>query len=182
MEPTSSGIAQDQAEVPPATPDAPVLVAQVTCVTPVLSLATPLNVITAAVVETDVAPGEVMVNVGGVVSVPVPGLDVGDDDACRVMVTVCETRLDPAEATTVIVFAPIARGMFEIVQAAAVPRAVPEAVASDHVTVIVPEPPCADPVKLTADAVVVAAGGFTVRVSADGAGAGAAELCAAYRV
>ena len=72
FEPTSRGIEVDQLAVPLAVPDCPIFVDQVTEVTPTLSLAVPLNAIVADDVETEVAPGDAMVNVGGVVSVPVP--------------------------------------------------------------------------------------------------------------
>lgn len=89
FEPTSSGIDADQFVIPLGVPDWPVLVDHVTDVTPTLSLAVPLNVIVEAEVDTDVAPGEEIVNVGGVVSVPPPvvgGAGTGVDAACLVMV------------------------------------------------------------------------------------------------
>lgn len=94
---------------------------------------------------------------------------------------------------TVIVLAPSARAIFEIVHAAADPLAVPDTAteedAVDQVTVIVPEPPDAEPVSVTAEAVVVAAAGATVRLSAAGVGVGKGEGdeatvpgCAVYNV
>src|SRR5579872_6877592 len=104
FEPTSKGIAADQFVVPAATPDCPVLVAQVTDVTPTLSLAVPENVMEDAVVEMEVDDGEAIVRVGGVVSV---GLFTGgvppDGGACRVMTTVAETRVALSDATIVMV-------------------------------------------------------------------------------
>lgn len=64
--PTSSGIGAVQLVVPLAVPDCPVLVAQVTAVTPRLSLAVPAKLIEDAVVETEVDAGDVMVSEGGV--------------------------------------------------------------------------------------------------------------------
>jgi hypothetical protein len=89
FEPTSSGIDADQLDVPLAVPDCPMLVAHVTEVTPTLSLAVPLNAIEADEVETAVPPGDAIVNVGGVVSVPDPL--VGAGAVCLVIVTTCDT-------------------------------------------------------------------------------------------
>lgn len=189
LEPTRRGIDADQLAVPLAVPDCPMFVDHVTEVTPTLSVAVPLNEIAVAVVETVVPPGAEMVSVGGVVSVP-PPLE-GGVAVCRVTLTICVTMLDPAVAVTVMVFAPIARAMLEIVHGAE-PVALPEAVPVDQVTTIVPDPPCAVPDRLTVDAVVVAAGALIVSVNAvgvgegagvgAGAGAGATEPCAAYIV
>ena len=67
-------------------------------------------------------------------------------------------------------FTPIASAIFAIVHAAAVPVALPDIAtdddAVDHVTEIVPDPPAAVPVKLTDDAVVVAAVAATDSVNA----------------
>ena len=194
FEPTSSGIDADQLVVPFAVPDWPVLVDHVTEVTPVLSLAVPLNEIVAAEVETDVAPGETIVNVGGAVSGPPPVVVGGADAACLVIVTDCETWLDPAVAVTVIVLAPMASAIFEIVHADAEPDAVPDIAtddeAVDHVTVIAPDPPEAAPASVTDAAVVVDDVVLTVSVSAGaegvGVGVGGVEPvvfgCAAYSV
>jgi hypothetical protein len=67
------------AAVPDAVPDEPVLVDHVTDVTPTLSLAEPLKEIEAAEVPTVVEEGELMVSVGGVVSLVggFPGLVAG---------------------------------------------------------------------------------------------------------
>ena len=73
--------------VPLAVPDEPVLVDHLTAVTPTLSLAVPLKAIVDADVETDVPPGDPIVNDGAVVSVP----PVVGGAACRVIVTTCET-------------------------------------------------------------------------------------------
>jgi hypothetical protein len=95
----------DQFAVPLAVPDEPVLVNHVTEVTPTLSLAVPLNTIVADDVETVAAPGDAIVNAGGVVSVPDPAPDPPPDpppDAppdvggaagavCLVTVTTCDT-------------------------------------------------------------------------------------------
>ena len=72
FDPTSSGIVADQLVVPLAAPEPPVFVDHVTLVTPTLSLAVPLNAIVDADVDTLVAPGDPMVNAGGVMSDP-PG-------------------------------------------------------------------------------------------------------------
>jgi hypothetical protein len=203
FEPVNRGMVADQLVVPFAVPDAPVLVDQVTFVTPTLSLAVPLNAMVAADVETVVPPGDPMVNVGGVVSDPPPVVTGGVggvvDAACLVMVTTCDTCAEPADAVTVIVFTPTASAIFEIVHAAALPAAAPDTATDDDAvdqdTEIVPDPPAAAPVRVTADAVVVAAVAFTVKLNAEpvgvgagvgvgvGAGAGVVEpVCAAYIV
>src|ERR1700676_371222 len=112
----------NQLVVPLAVPDDPVFVDHVTFVTPTLSLDDPLNAIVAADVETVVPPGEPMVNVGGVVSVPPPVVTGGVvETACLVTVTACDMCVEPDDAVTVIVFTPIASAMFEIAHAAALP-------------------------------------------------------------
>jgi hypothetical protein len=180
FEPTSSGIDVDQLVVPLAVPDCPIFVDHATDVTPTLSLAVPPNAIVADVVEIVVPPGDEIVNVGGVVSVPDPPPLVGG--AVLVTVTTCDTWLDPAVAVTMMVFTPIASAIFEIVHAAAVPAALPDTAteedAVDHVTEIAPDPPEAAPDRLTVAPVVVAAVAFTVRVNGPavgevGAGVGA---------
>ena len=170
-------------------PDWPVLVDQVTLVTPTLSLAVPLNAIVAADVDTVVPPGDPMVSVGGVVSDPPPLVGGVVEAACLVIVTTCETCAAPADAVTVIVFTPIASAILEIVHAAALPVAAPDDHAVDQDTEIVPDPPAAAPVSVTVADVVVDAVEFTVRVNAapvgagDGVGAGVTEpVCAAYIV
>jgi hypothetical protein len=87
FDPTSSGIVADQLVVPLAVPEPPVFVDHVTFVTPTLSLAVPLIAIVAADVDTLVAPGDPMLNDGGVVSDP----PVGGETACLVIVTTCDT-------------------------------------------------------------------------------------------
>jgi hypothetical protein len=79
----------------------------------------------------------------------------------------------------VIVFTPIARAMFEMDQDAALPLAPPEDEAIDHVTVIVPDPPAAEPERFTVVAVVVEGVAFTDNVNKAGGGE---LLCAAYIV
>lgn len=91
FEPTSSGIDADQLAVPLAVPDCPIFVDHVTDFTPTLSFAVPLNVMMADEVETVVAPGDAMVNVGGVVSVPDPPPLAGGAAVCLVTVTTCDT-------------------------------------------------------------------------------------------
>src|ERR1700676_1008973 len=86
FEPLSKGIVADQFEVPLAVPVLLVLVDQVTAVTPMLSLATPLSVMEAAAVEIVDAAGETMLSPGGVVSAP----------AGPATLMVWETRLEPA--------------------------------------------------------------------------------------
>jgi hypothetical protein len=179
----------DQLIVPLAVPDSPVLVDHVTDVTPTLSLAVPLNSIVDDVVDTEVAPGVPMVNVGGVVSVPDPPPLVGAVAASRVTVTTFETLLEAVAAVTVMVFNPDANAIFGMLHAAAVPNAPPDTAIEDetidHVTVMVPDPPAAEPDKVTADAVVGVTTGLTVRVTAPLAGAGAgvpAPVCDAYIV
>jgi hypothetical protein len=180
------------------------LVDQVTDVTPTLSLAVPLNAIVADDVEMVVAPGDAIVNVGGVVSAPVPPPLVGGvagGGVCLVTVTTWETWLDPAVAVTVIVLTPIASVIFEIIQAPALPVALPDIAtdddAVDQVTEIVPVPDAA-PDRLTVEAVVVAAVALTLSVKGEavgetgvgegvgvgaGVGAGGTEpVCAAYNV
>ena len=68
LEPINRGIEAVQCEVPLTAPDLPVLVDQLTAVTPTLSLAVPLMLIDADEVETEDADGEVRVMDGGVVS------------------------------------------------------------------------------------------------------------------
>ena len=159
----------------------------VTDVTPTLSLAVPLNAIVADVVEIEVAPGDAIVNVGGVVSVPPLVGGAGEAAACLVTVTTCDTVLVPAVAFTVIVFTPVASARFEIVQALE-PAALPDAALVDQVTEIAPEPPDAPPDRLTVEAVVAAAVELTFSVKGPavgvgvgvGVGAGVVELpCAA---
>src|SRR5579863_10542139 len=79
-------------------------------------------------------------------------------------VTDREILLAPAVAVMVMVFAPTASGTLGMVQAEAEPVAVPEAAPVDQVTVIVPEPPEAEPDTLIADADVVDGGTVTVSV------------------
>ena len=81
------------------------------------------------------------------------------------------------------VFTPIARPMFEMDHAAAVPLAMPEDVAADHVTAIVPDPPAAEPDRFRVLAVVVEATVFTDNVNEGWGEGGIVELpCAAYIV
>ena len=75
--PTSSGTLADQFAVPEAVPASPPEVVHFTEVTATLSLAAPLIVRLAAVVETMVDPGELMFSDGGVVSCPGLAGDVG---------------------------------------------------------------------------------------------------------
>ncbi len=70
--PTSKGTEADQEVVPPAVPEPPVDVAHPTDTTPTLSPAVPLIEIVAALVETIEEPGEIMLTVGGTVSVALP--------------------------------------------------------------------------------------------------------------
>jgi hypothetical protein len=76
FDPTSNGIDADQAVVPMAVPEDPVLVVQVILATPVLSEAVPEKVSVAEFVETVLPPGDTIVSEGGVVSLP-PGAGVG---------------------------------------------------------------------------------------------------------
>lgn len=193
FEPTSNGIDADQLVVPLAVPDCPILVDHTTDVTPALSLAVPLNTIVDDDVETVVAPGDAMVNVGGVALVLVPVVGgVAGGTGCLVTVTTCDTWLEPAVAVTVIVFTPIASGIFEIVQAEE-PLATPDIAidedAVDQITEIAPEPPVAVPDKFNVAAVVTAAVEEMLSVKEDvgevgvGVGAGVGALgCAAYNV
>ena len=172
--PTINGIAADQAVVPEATPAWPKLVAQDTNATPRLSLATPEMMTEAAVVERVPDAGEVMVRLGGVVSVPpppVPGGVVLTD--CRVTLVVFDTWLPPADAVTVMILAPTVSGTLAMLHAAAEPAATPEALLlDDHVTPIMPVPPAAAPDKLTLDAVVAEATPFTVNTKGEPSGGG----------
>jgi len=163
--------------VPVATPAVPKLVAQETRVTPTLSLALPAIVIKETVVDIVPVEGVVMVSAGAVVSVLPPPEPVVVT-ACRVTVTDCERRLAAVDAVTMMVFAPIASGTFAALQADAIPDAVPDVpVLDDHVTVMTPVPPAADPDKLTLDAVVVEAVAFIVKTR--GVGTGVVEVCGA---
>lgn len=148
------------------------LVAQLTEVTPTLSLAVPLNAIVADEVEIEVAPGDAMVNAGGVVSLPVVGGVAGGavvvGAVCRVTVTTCDTWAEPDVAVTVIVFTPTVSGIFEIVQAAlpvARPEIATEDDAVDQDTETVPDPPAAVPDRFNVAAVVVAAGAAILSVT-----------------
>jgi hypothetical protein len=69
FEPVNSGTEALQAVAPVAVPEPPKLFAQMTVVTPILSLTVPLIVIEDSAVETVVEEGEAMVSEGGVVSV-----------------------------------------------------------------------------------------------------------------
>jgi len=73
FDPVRSGIDADHAVVPAAVPEDPVFVDQVTLVTPTLSEAVPENAREADVVDTELPPGDVMVRVGAVVSLPPEG-------------------------------------------------------------------------------------------------------------
>ena len=115
------------------------------------------------------------------VSAPPPPEPVVVTD-CRVIVTDFETRPAAVDAVMVMVFAPVTSGILTMLQpdpsAAAVPEAPP---LDDHVTMMTPVPPDADPDKLTLDAVVVEATAFTTRAKGAGVGGGtvAGEVCAA---
>ena len=165
--PTRSGIAADQAVVPEAMPAVPKFVAQDTSVTPTLSLAVPAMVTEAAVVDMVPVEGEVIVMAGAVVSrlpppEPPPEPVVVTD--CRVTVTDCDTWPAAVDAVMVIVFVPVTNGTLTMLQADASPVAAPEAPPlADHVRVIAPVPPVAEPDKLMIDEVVVDATAFSVR-------------------
>ena len=73
--PTNNGMFADQDVVPDAAPESPVELVHLTAATPTLSLATPLTVAVAALVETIVNPGDLICSDGGVVSLePVGGV------------------------------------------------------------------------------------------------------------
>jgi hypothetical protein len=116
FEPTSNGIEALHCVVPAAVPEVPVLVDQVTAVTPVLSLAVPLTLMDAAVLAMDDDDGELIVSVGGVVSGLPPEVgevgvgDTGDSD-WRITMSNCETRLTVSMAVIVIEFEPVTNGM-----------------------------------------------------------------------
>lgn len=170
--PTRSGITAVQAVLPAAIPAVPKLVVQETCVTPTLSLAVPAIVTEAAVVDMVPVEGDVMVNVGAVVS----GLPLTD---CRPMVVDFKMRVAPMDAVTVMVLVPSSSGTLTMLQADAGPAAVPEAPPlDDHVTVMTPFPPVADPDKLTLGAVVGETTVFTIKVRGSGGPVGA-EDCGA---
>jgi len=76
FEPVNRGTVALHAVVPVAVPEPPKLLAQVTVVTPTLSLAVPLITIEDSAVETMFEEGDVIVSEGGVVS-PVLGGVVG---------------------------------------------------------------------------------------------------------
>src|SRR4051812_3920482 len=179
--PTRSGITADHMVVPVATPAVPKLVAQESSVTPTLSLAVPEIMIDEAVVDMVPVEGVVIVNAGAVVSGDPPPVPLRD---CRVMVTDRETRLARVDAVMVMVFVPITNGTLTMLQAEAGPVGVPKApLLDDHVTVMTPVPPPADPDKLTVDAVVVEIVAFTVRTSGPGGGGTiVTEVCGAYSV
>ena len=174
--PTKSGIAADQAVVPEAVPAEPKLVAQDTCVTPTLSLAVPAMVTKDAVVDMVPVEGVVMVKLGAVVSVPPPP----EPAAARVTVSVLNTWLPPAEAVIVMIFGPTDSGILAMVQADGDCAAIPEApVEADQATVIAPDPPVAEPDKLTLATVVVDTTWFTVNARAAGGGGMTVDGCAA---
>jgi hypothetical protein len=177
FDPTSRGTDADQLVVPLAVPEEPVLVVQVTAVTPTLSLAVPLIAMEAAEVETVAEAGEAIDSEGGVVS-----WDGSGGVLWRVTLTDFVTRLVPAVAVIVMVFVPDARGTPAMVQAEAEPWAVPDAPRPfDQTIAMTPVPPDAEPDRLTVEAAVVAGGALTVRVS--GAGGGLVGVVrAAYRV
>jgi hypothetical protein len=167
--PTRSGTLADQFEVPEATPDEPKLVAQATNFRPPASLAMPVMVTDAELVDRLPVEGEVTVSVGGVVSGD-PGGGVEMD--CRVMVTERDTRLVPVDAVTVIVFDPITSGTLSMLHAAGEPVAASEApLLDDQVTAMAPEPPEAEPASEIEDALVATGGVLTTSVRA-GVGAG----------
>jgi len=151
-------------------------VAQDTRVTPTLSLAVPAMVTKDAVVDMVPLEGEVMVKLGAVVSAP----PLPEPAAARVMVSVFDSWLLAAVAVTVMMFAPTASGILAMVQADADPAAIPEApVEADQITVIAPDPPVADPDKLTLAAVVVEVTWFTVNARGAGVGGMTVDGCAA---
>jgi hypothetical protein len=77
----------------------------------------------------------------------------------------------PADAVRVMVLAPITRGTPETLQADAEPAAVPEVPPlADQITLMAPDPPVAEPDRLTLDAVVVDATAFTVSVKGEPGG------------
>ena len=165
--PTSSGMVADQTVVPAAAPAVPKLVAQETRVTPRLSLVVPAMVIDVALVDSVAVEGEVMVKDGAVVSAP-PPIGGGVITACRVTVRVLEIWLPAAEAVTVMMLGPTINGTFEMVHADAEPVAMPENPRSlDHVSVIAPDPPVADPNTLVIDVVVGEATGLTTSVKGE---------------
>ena len=82
----------------------------------------------------------------------------------------------------VMVFAPITNGTLTMLQADASPVAFPDAPPlDDHVTMMAPLPPVADPDKLMLDAVLVETVAFTSRARGAGAVGGmmVAEVCGA---
>lgn len=138
FDPTSNGTVALHCVVPVDVPAPPVLVVQVTDVTPTLSLAVPLKTIDAAEVETDVDAGDIMVNEGGVVfaegagdagvgvgvGVGVgagvgagTGAGTGGDACVRVIAADCETSVTPSVAVTTTVFDPIVNGKFVMLHA-----------------------------------------------------------------
>jgi hypothetical protein len=82
----------------------------------------------------------------------------------------------PADAVTVRVLAPTTRGTPATLQADAEPAAVPEVPPlADQMTLMAPDPPVAEPDKLTLEAVVVEATAFTVSVKGEPGGAAVVE-------
>jgi hypothetical protein len=162
--PISSGIAADHAVVPDAAPEPPKLVAQETSVTPTLSLAVPAMVKMLAVVDMVPVEGEVIFKLGAVVSAPPP-----ETAEVRTTVMVLESWLPAAVAVMVMTFVPTTSGTFAIAKGAE-PAAIPDALPVDHVTVIAPDPPVADPDKLTLDAVVDDIAWFSVNAREAAAG------------
>ncbi len=192
--PTSSGIDALHCAVPDAVPAEPVFVLHTTDATATLSDAVPLKIIDAADVETAVAEGELIVNVGGVVSPDfgapgVPGGFTGGVtggapvDCCRAIVKDCEVCVALSDAVIVTVFDPSESGMAAMVHDGD-PWARPLWPWSvDQATETAPDPPEVVPEIPMLAPVVLDAGGFTLSANAAGVGlvggAGAVESCAA---
>jgi hypothetical protein len=144
-------------EVPVADPAFPVLVIQVTLATATLSLAVPEIDNVGSVVLTVVPDGAAIVRVGAVVSFT----EVLD---WRVTVTVCETVLELFAAVTVIEFAPVTNGTYDMFQFVPFICATPDAPFADQVTVVPPVPPETEPLSAMVEAVPGAWGACTVSV------------------
>jgi hypothetical protein len=140
--------------------------------TPTLSDAVPVIAIDGADVETVVLPGETIVSVGGVVSVELPPLP--PVDVWRVMLNDFVATAALVEAVTVMILLPMLKRMVAF-HAEAGPVAIPVAAPFSQETVVVPEPPVAEPVKVM-EAAVVARGVVLIvkrRGAEPGTGAGA---------
>jgi hypothetical protein len=167
----------DQLLVPDATPEPPVELVQVICVSPKLSCAVPLTTIEPAGVETKVEAGDKIVSDGGAELLPglglagglgfgvlgfgAPEIGVSESWDWLVTVTLAEAVSSSAScAVMVMTFVPALRGIAAMDHEDPETAAAPDAPWSvDQLTESPPDPPDAVPFSAIEDALVVAAGG-----------------------